>query len=136
MDLFATLSWGQFFSILDLSNAYHQMEVDEPPQAGLAINTHKRLFRYLLLPYGVAAALSLFQKSMEQILKGIGGVVVYLDDLQVTGTTMEERLQRLDGVWKSSDCVSRGANANSPERRWNTWAMWWTRRASDHTRTK
>ena len=59
-------------------------------------------------------------------------MVVYLDDLQVTGTTMEEHLQRLDRVLqrlKSLDCDSRGANANSPKRRLNTWVMRWTRRA-------
>ena len=35
---------------------------------------------------------------MEKILQGIEGMVVYLDDLQVTGTTMEEHLPRLDRV--------------------------------------
>lgn len=29
---------------------------------------------------------------MEQILQGIEGVMVYLDDLQVTGATWEEHL--------------------------------------------
>ena len=35
---------------------------------------------------------------MEQILQGTEGVVVYLDDLQVTGTTMDEHLPRQDRV--------------------------------------
>ena len=35
---------------------------------------------------------------MEQILQGTEGIVVYLDDLQVTSTTMEEHLPRLDRV--------------------------------------
>ena len=98
VDLFATLSGGHFFSTLDLCNAYHQMEVEEPSQALLTINTHKGLYRYLRLPFGVASAPSLFQKNMEQILQGIEGVVVYLDDPQVTGTTTKEHLQRLDRV--------------------------------------
>ena len=59
MDLFATLSGGHFFSTLGLCNAYHQMEVEE-----LTINTHKVLYRYLRLPFGVASAPSLFQKSL------------------------------------------------------------------------
>ena len=37
-------------------------------------------------------------QSMEQILQGTEGVVVYLDDLQVTGTTMDEHLPRQDRV--------------------------------------
>ena len=41
-------------------------------------------------------------QSMEKILQGIEGMVVYLDDLQVTGTTMEEHLQRLDRVLQLS----------------------------------
>lgn len=59
-NLFSTLSGGQFFSTLDLSNAYHQMEMDEWSQAMLTINTHTELYKYLRLPFGVASAPSLF----------------------------------------------------------------------------
>ena len=42
------------------------------------------LFRYTRLPYGVSSAPSLFQRQM---LRGIPGVVVYMDDILITGQT-------------------------------------------------
>ena len=97
-DLFATLSGGKVFSKLDLSQAYHQMLVDEQSQELLTITTHKGLYRYRRLPYGVASAPAVFQRTMEQILQGIPGLVVFMDDMQITGSTVEEHLERLDQV--------------------------------------
>jgi len=37
---------------------------------------------------------------MDQILLGIPGVFCYLDDIIVTGSTMEEHLERLVAVLK------------------------------------
>ena len=45
VSLFATFSGGQFFATLDSSNAYHQMEVEEPSQAlhtQMAPTTHTK----------------------------------------------------------------------------------------------
>eukprot|EP00795_Rhopilema_esculentum_P017020 gene17020-8525_t len=44
-DIFATLSGGVYFSKLDLSNAYQQLELEEDAKDVLTINTHKGLFR-------------------------------------------------------------------------------------------
>ena len=55
-DLFATLAGGRVFSKIDLSHAYQQVELDEESQKYLTINTHKGLYRYKRLPYGVSSA--------------------------------------------------------------------------------
>ena len=55
-DMFTSLSGGQRFSKLDLSHAYQQIELDEDSQHFVTINTHKGLFRYNRLPFGVASA--------------------------------------------------------------------------------
>ena len=64
-DLFASLVGGQKFSKLDLSQAYQQMCLDEESQKFVTINTHKGLYRYTRLPFGVASAPALFQKTMD-----------------------------------------------------------------------
>ena len=97
-DLFATLAGGKIFSKLDLTQAYHQMEVEEESQELLTITTHKGLYRYCRLPFGVASAPAIFQRTMEQILQGIPGVVVFMDDIELTGATEEQHLERLDQV--------------------------------------
>ena len=40
------LARGKYFSNIDLSNAYQQLELDEESQKLLTINTHKGLFQY------------------------------------------------------------------------------------------
>ena len=80
-DLFATLAGGKVFSKLNLTHAYHQMEVEEKFQDLLKITTHKGLYRYQHLPFGISSAPALFQQTMEQILQGIPGVVAFMDDI-------------------------------------------------------
>ena len=91
-DLFATLAGGKVFSKLDLAQAYHQMEVVEKFQHLLTITTHKALYRYRRLPFGIYSAPALSQRTKEQILQGIPGVVAFMDDIELTGATVEEHL--------------------------------------------
>lgn len=97
-DLFAGLSGGQKFSKIDLNQAYLQMCVDEQSRELLTINTHKGLFRYCRLPFGITSAPALFQRAMDQILSGLPGVQCYLDDILCTGANDEEHLHNLDAT--------------------------------------
>ena len=97
-DLFAGLAKGKLFSTIDLKQAYQQMKLDPASQKYLVINTHRGLFRYTRLPYGVSSAPGIFQQAMEQLLRGIPGVVVYIDDILITGSTESEHLQALGEV--------------------------------------
>ena len=74
------------------------MEVEEKFQHLLTITTHKGLYRYRRLPFGTSSAPALFQRTMEQILQGIPGLVAFMDDIELPGATAEEHLDRLDQV--------------------------------------
>ena len=97
-DLFATLAGGKAFTKLDLAQAYQQIPLEESSKQYVTINTHKGLFRYNRLPFGVSAAPSIFQRIMENLLQGIPHVSIYLDDILITGTTETEHLNTLDEV--------------------------------------
>ena len=64
----------------------------------MVINTHKGLFRYNRLPYGVSSAPGIFQRYMESLLQGIPNVIVYLDDILITGRSESEHLSTLSKV--------------------------------------
>ena len=66
----------------------------------MTVNTHRGLYRYTRLPFGVASAPAIFQKVMDTILQRIPGVMCYLDDILVTGRDETEHLQRLEAVMK------------------------------------
>lgn len=97
-DLFAILAGGERFTKLDMSHAYQQVVLDEGSKEYVTINTHKGLFRYNRLPFGVSSAPAIFQRTMEGLLQGIPNVAIYLDDILVTGSTEKEHLQSLTTV--------------------------------------
>ena len=97
-ELFAALSGGKYFTKLAMSQAYLQLPLDKQSRELVTINTHRRLFQYTRLPFGVSAAPGVFQRCMENSLQGCKGVSVYLDDILVTGSTVDEHLQNLDKV--------------------------------------
>ena len=97
-DLCEKLMDGKQFSKLDLSHAYSQLPLDEASKEFITINTHKGLFRYNRLPFGVSSAPAIFQRTIENILQGIPHMAVYLDDIIVTGTTRAQHLETLNIV--------------------------------------
>lgn len=80
-DLLASLSGGTAFSKFDLTHAYQQVVVDDEAKQLATIDTHKGLYRVNRLPFGVASAPTLIQRIIENLLQGIPGVFIYLDDI-------------------------------------------------------
>ena len=72
-----------------------QLELDEESQHFMVINTHKGLFKYTRLPFGIAAAPTIFQQTMDVIFQGLPGVVCYLDDIIVNGKDKSEHLEQV-----------------------------------------
>ncbi|UYV65945.1 hypothetical protein LAZ67_3005963, partial [Cordylochernes scorpioides] len=98
-DLFAILAKGKYFSKLDLSSAYLQLEVATSTQPFLTINTHKGLFRFRRMPFGLANAPSYFQSVMDRVLAGIEGVICYIDDVLIATVSVEKHLAVLKTVF-------------------------------------
>jgi len=97
-DLFASLAGGTVFSKLDLAQAYLQVPLDEASKKYVTVNTHRGLFQYNRLPFGVASTPSIFHRIMENVLQGLTGVCAYLDDILVSGKTPEDHMQNLEAV--------------------------------------
>lgn len=104
-DLFSVLAGGQTFSKLDLSQAYLQLMLDEESKKYTTINTQKGLFQFNRLPFGISSAPSVFQRVMDTLFQGYEGILVYLDDILVTGSTQTKHLENLNKVLsKLNEC--------------------------------
>ena len=52
-ELFSALSGGKYFCKLDMSQAYLQLELENDSKQYVTMSTHKGLFQYNRLPFGV-----------------------------------------------------------------------------------
>lgn len=94
-DLFASLSGSKVFCSLDLAGAYTQLRLSKKSRRFMVINTIKGLYSYNRLPQGASSSASIFQKVMDQVLKGLDGVFCYLDDVLIAGKDFEDCESRL-----------------------------------------
>ena len=62
-EFFATLAGGKTFSKLDLQHAYLQLPLETNSKQYTTINTHRGLFQYNRLPFGVSSAPGIFQRA-------------------------------------------------------------------------
>nr|VZI38062.1 unnamed protein product [Spirometra erinaceieuropaei] len=70
-DLSSLLNGGTCITQLDLADAYLKIEIASVSYEALTINTHSGLFQYTRLGFGVKAAPTLFQQTMNAMLSGI-----------------------------------------------------------------
>ncbi len=89
-DVLASLAGCSIFCVIDLEGAYQQLEMAEDSKKYVTINTHKGLFEFQRLPFGVSTAPAIFQCVMDQILQNIPKTNCYLDDILIGGSTKEE----------------------------------------------
>lgn len=97
-DLMAKLRGNSVYSQLDLSDAYLHLKLDEESRPLTTINTHRGLFAYNRLVFGLKPAPAIFQRTLEQALSDIPGILVYLDDILVCGRDRTEHDVRLHAV--------------------------------------
>ncbi|XP_061509326.1 uncharacterized protein K02A2.6-like [Anopheles gambiae] len=95
-EIFAQLNGSVVFSIVDLSDAYLQVEVEDESKHLLTINTHRGLFQFNRLAPGVKSAPGAFQRLVDGMIADIPGVRTFLDDAIIFGKTWEAHKQSLD----------------------------------------
>ena len=99
-DISFALNGAKFFLKLDLSQAYHQLQLDESSRYITTFSTHIGLFRYKRLNYGTNAAAEIFQYALQTQLQGLTGVQNIADDIIVYGATRSEHDENLDKCLK------------------------------------
>lgn len=70
-DLYARLSGGQKFTKLDLSSAFLQVPLEEASRKYTTVNTHRGLYQYTRLPFGISSSPSIFQRIVDNLIQGL-----------------------------------------------------------------
>ena len=113
--LFDSLDGSIYFSSLDLSMGYHQIEMNEEDIKKTAFTTRTGQYAFRRMPFGLCGAPQSFQRVMASILRDQNWkhCVIYLDDILVHGKTLEEHNNRLRGVLK---CLKEAGVKLSPSK--------------------
>ncbi|XP_031335233.1 uncharacterized protein K02A2.6-like [Photinus pyralis] len=97
-DIFASLTGNKYFSVIDLSEAYFQLAVDEESQELLTINTHRGLYKFKRLPFGVKTAPGVFQNIIDAMIGDLPFVQSYLDDLIIFSKNVTDHKYHLTKI--------------------------------------
>jgi hypothetical protein len=88
----------KYFSKIDLSKAYHQVRIVDTENC-LVIRTRSGLYKFEVLPLGLAIAVALFQNTIENLLGDEllrSGVRAFLDDIKICSKDKETHLYRTE----------------------------------------
>ena len=96
------LSGACWFSTLDMSSGYWQVDVEEKDRPETAFITKRGLYQFKVMPFGLCNAPATFDRLMEMVLHGLQWNIclVYLDDIIVLGRSFDDMMANLKSVFK------------------------------------
>lgn len=94
----ASLFGNVKFSTIDLTNAFSHVVLEEGSRHITNFFTGDKFYRFVRLPFGLCNAPDIFQQSMETVLTGCTGIIIYLDDILVFGKSEAEHDHNLKTV--------------------------------------
>ncbi|KAK9730845.1 Integrase zinc binding domain [Popillia japonica] len=100
-EILDSLSGAFYFTHLDLSQGYYQVELDQNSRKYTAFTTSKGQFQMTRLPMGLKTSPSSFSRVMTIAMSGLNfeSCFVYLDDLIVFGNNLQNHNQNLVKVF-------------------------------------
>lgn len=94
---FSALTGSKWFSVLDLKSGFYQIEMEETDKHKTAFVCPLGFFEFNRMPQGITNAPSTFQRLMERCMGELNlkQALVFIDDLIVFSSTLEEHEERL-----------------------------------------
>uniref|UniRef100_A0A4W5LR80 ribonuclease H n=1 Tax=Hucho hucho TaxID=62062 RepID=A0A4W5LR80_9TELE len=85
---------ARFFTKLDLRSAYNLVHIREGDEWKTAFSTTSGHYEYLVMPYGLKNAPSVFQSFVDKIFRDLlgQGLVLYIDDILIYSATRAEHV--------------------------------------------
>ena len=100
LEILSSLSGAQILSSLDALSGFTQLEMHEDDIEKTAFRTHRGLFQFKRMPFGLRNGPSIFQWVMQGILAPYLWIfcLVYIDDIVIYSKNYEDHIDHLDKV--------------------------------------
>jgi Reverse transcriptase (RNA-dependent DNA polymerase) len=100
-DSFDQLSKAKYFTKLDLRSGYYQVRIAEGDEPKTTCVTRYGSYEFLVMPFGLTNAPATFCTMMNEVFQEYLDkfVVVYLDDIVIYSSTLEEHVEHLKKVF-------------------------------------
>ncbi|KAL7851936.1 hypothetical protein SRHO_G00177210 [Serrasalmus rhombeus] len=100
-EITSEMSGAKYFTKLDASQGFWQVKLDEDSTKYCTFNTPYGRYSFLRLPFGIVSASEIFHRAMEHVIEALEGVRVYIDDIIIWGSSIQEHNERLTKVLQS-----------------------------------
>jgi transposase InsO family protein len=97
-DMLSRLSEGRVFSKLDANSGFWQVKLEPESRQYTTFITPWGRYCFKRMPFGISSAPEFYQRAMERILDGLEGVICFMDDVLVFGSSAEQHWARLRSV--------------------------------------
>ena len=93
------IAGSRVFSKVDMTKAFHQIVIDKRDRHKCCITTPWGLFQFRRLAMGMQNSAQSFQRMVQDVLRDMPNVFVYLDDILVYSKTKKEHLETLEELF-------------------------------------
>ena len=93
------MSGAKVFSKVELRAGYHQIPIATEFRPITTFITHRGLFRFKRLPFGVNSASGVFQNAIKNALRGLPGTRNIADDIILWGSSQREHDEHLNAMF-------------------------------------
>jgi hypothetical protein len=106
-EMFDALAGKKVFTSLDAARGYHPVPIKEEHRWKTAFLTHRGLFEYKTMPFGLKTAPALFQQCMDKVLGALRwtAALCYIDDVIIFSDSVEEHAEHVRKILKSAIAV-------------------------------
>lgn len=100
MSILQRIPKSKYFTVIDLSESYYQVALDESSKNMTAFRTAKNLYRFTVMPFGLSNAPATMARLMARVLGHDlePRVYVYLDDIIIVSNSLEEHIELIREV--------------------------------------
>jgi transposase InsO family protein len=91
-----------FFTNLDVKNAFWNIPLDPSTRHKTAFATHRNLYEFCRLPFGLSSSPAVFQTVLQKIFSKLAFkfLVIYMDDILLFSRSFEDHITHLEQTFK------------------------------------